>query len=119
MPISCGHNGPIFWIASRRDSGFAPRGLFDVTASNYGLLPPELETLSQSCLVVASFGAKDRIARRGSAAKLEAELARGEVPRDTKEYPTVGHSFMNDWRLPGPNPHHRTRCRAGPLRAGS
>ncbi|MGO8936891.1 MAG: dienelactone hydrolase family protein [Mycobacterium sp.] len=91
-----------FCIGAQFCLQLAPRGLFDVTASNYGLLPPELETLSRSCPVVASFGAKDRIARRGSAAKLEAELARGEVPRDIKEYPTVGHSFMNDWRLPGP-----------------
>lgn len=80
----------------------APTGLFDVTAPNYGLLPADLGILSQSCPVVASFGAKDRIVARGTATKLENALARGEVPRDVKEYPQVGHSFMNDWRLPGP-----------------
>jgi len=80
----------------------APGGLFDVSAPNYGVLPRDLEALSQSCPVVASFGAKDHIVARGSAAKLETALARGAVPRDIKEYPNVGHSFMNDWRFPGP-----------------
>lgn len=80
----------------------APHGLFEAAAPNYGLLPRDLETLSQSCPVVASFGAKDRVVARGTAAELETALARGAVPRDIKEYPDVGHSFMNDWRLPGP-----------------
>lgn len=80
----------------------APLGLFEATAPNYGFLPGDLERLSQSCPVVASFGAKDHIVARGTATKLEIALARGGVPRDIKEYPDVGHSFMNDWRLPGP-----------------
>lgn len=80
----------------------APRGLFDATAPNYGLLPKSLDALSRSCPVVASFGAKDRIVSRGTAAKLEATLAAGDVPRDVKEYPDVAHSFMNDWGIPGP-----------------
>jgi carboxymethylenebutenolidase len=80
----------------------APRGLFDATAPNYGLLPDNVESLRQSCPVVASFGANDRIVARGTAAKLDAVLADGEVPRDVKEYPNVGHSFMNDWGIPGP-----------------
>jgi carboxymethylenebutenolidase len=79
-----------------------PRGLFDATAANYGLLPRDIEPLSRSCPVVANFGALDRIVASGSAAKLEAALARGNVPRDVKEYPNVGHSFMNDWGIPGP-----------------
>ncbi len=78
----------------------SPGGLFDVSAPNYGVLPRDLEPLKESCPVVASFGANDRIVARGSAAKLDAALARGDVPRDIKEYPNVGHSFMNDWRLP-------------------
>jgi carboxymethylenebutenolidase len=80
----------------------APRGLFDATAPNYGLMPNNIEPLRQSCPVVASFGANDRIVARGTAAKLEAVLADGDVPRDIKEYPNVGHSFMNDWGIPGP-----------------
>jgi carboxymethylenebutenolidase len=80
----------------------APRGLFDATAPNYGLLPKDIQALGESCPVVASFGANDPIARRGTAAKLEAVLAEGDVPRDVKEYPNVGHSFMNDHGLPTP-----------------
>jgi carboxymethylenebutenolidase len=80
----------------------APRGMFDATAPNYGLLPKNLDALTQSCPVVASFGAKDRIVRRGTAEKLEATLAAGDVPRDVKEYPGVAHSFMNYSGIPGP-----------------
>ncbi|MGX9791828.1 dienelactone hydrolase family protein [Mycobacterium sp. MMS18-G62] len=80
----------------------APRGLFDATAPNYGLMPANTDTLAKSCPVVASFGAKDRIVARGTADKLEAALAAGDVPRDIKEYPDAGHSFMNNWGIPGP-----------------
>lgn len=80
----------------------APSGLFDATAPNYALLPKNIEKLRQSCPVVASFGAKDPIVARGTATKLEAVLADGEVPRDVKEYPNVGHSFMNDHAVPAP-----------------
>lgn len=74
----------------------APRGLFDATAPNYGRLPKDIDALSASCPVVASFGGKDPIVPRGTAAKLEAVLAASGVPRDVKEYPGVGHSFMNN-----------------------
>jgi carboxymethylenebutenolidase len=80
----------------------APRGLFDATAPNYGLLPKNIEALSRSCPLVASFGANDRIVARGTAAKLEAVLAQGDVARDVKEYLDVAHSFMNNWGIPGP-----------------
>ena len=81
----------------------APRGMFDATAPSYGLvLSKDIAVLHRSCPVVASYGAKDPIARRGSAARLEAVLADGNVPRDVKEYPSVGHSFMNNWGAPGP-----------------
>lgn len=80
----------------------APSGLFDATAPNYALLPKNIEKLRQSCPVVASFGAKDPIVARGTATKLEAVLADGEVPRDVKEYPNVGHGFMNDHAVPAP-----------------
>jgi carboxymethylenebutenolidase len=81
----------------------APRGLFNATAPNYGLLPKNIEALHRSCPVVASFGATDRVVRRGTAAQLEAALAPGNVPRDVKEYPNAGHSFMNNYNyIPGP-----------------
>ena len=80
----------------------APRGLFDAAAPNYGLAPKDIHTLTQSCPVVASYGAKDRIVPRGAATQLDAVLAQGDIPRDVKEYPDVGHSFMNNWRIPAP-----------------
>jgi carboxymethylenebutenolidase len=39
---------------------------------------------------------------KGAAAKLEKLLSQGDVPRDIKEYPNVGHCFMNDLRTRGP-----------------
>lgn len=80
----------------------APSGLFEATAPSYAVLPKDIERLRESCPVVASFGSKDRIVAPGSAAKLEAVLTDGEVPHDVKEYPDVGHAFMNDHALPGP-----------------
>lgn len=80
----------------------APSGLFEATAANYALLPKEVEKLRQSCPVVASFGAKDPIVDRGTAARLKAVLTDGHVPHDVKEYPAVGHSFMNDHAVPTP-----------------
>ena len=68
----------------------APSGLFDATAPSYGLLPKDVEKLRQSCPLVASFGANDPIVPRGTGAKLEAVLAKGQVPHDVKEYPDVG-----------------------------
>ena len=79
----------------------APRGVFDATAPSYGLLPKGLAALRGSCPMVASYGARDR-QLSGAAARLEAVLAEGGVPHDVKEYPGVGHAFMNDWATPGP-----------------
>ena len=85
----------------------APRGIFDAAAPNYGVLPrnasQHLSALRSSCPMVASLGAKDHLLP-GAAEKVEAALAEGDVPRDVKEYPEVGHSFMNDWGFPGPVP---------------
>jgi carboxymethylenebutenolidase len=39
---------------------------------------------------------------RGAAAKLEEVLASGDVARDIKEYPNVGHSFINQFPTPAP-----------------
>ncbi|MBV9090925.1 MAG: dienelactone hydrolase family protein [Mycobacteriaceae bacterium] len=77
----------------------APRELFDATAPNYGIWPNDIDGLSRSCPVVASYGAKDRWLPN-AADKLETALANGDVPRDVKEYPVVGHSFMNQWGTP-------------------
>jgi len=73
----------------------APSGSFDVSAPNYGIVPDDpVDVLAGSCPVVASFGAKDRMLK-GHAAKLEAALDKLGVDHDVKEYPDVGHSFMN------------------------
>ncbi|GLJ68112.1 carboxymethylenebutenolidase [Nocardioides luteus] len=81
----------------------APRGIFDAAAPNYGVKPGDLSALRSSCPMVASYGAKDRTLP-GAAAKVEAVLTEGGVPHDVKEYPDVGHSFMNDWGFPSPMP---------------
>lgn len=86
-------------------SGFcfllADRGVFDATAPNYGPFPPATGVPTQSCPMVASFGADDRLLP-GAAAKLEESLAPSGVDRDIKEYAGVGHSFMNEWGTPPP-----------------
>jgi carboxymethylenebutenolidase len=76
----------------------APRGVFDATAPNYGVVP-KLPDLTGACPVVASYGGRD-VMLPGAAARLETELARADVPCDVKEYPNVGHGFMNDWGYP-------------------
>lgn len=78
-----------------------PSGAFDASAPNYGEWPKDISAIPNSCPTVASYGAKDRMLK-GAAAKLEGLLASGDVPRDIKEYPNVGHSFMNDWDTPAP-----------------
>jgi carboxymethylenebutenolidase len=73
----------------------ANRG-FDAAAPNYGMPPKDLETaLRGACPIVASYGGKD-IALRGTAGKLEDALTRLGIAHDVKEYPTAGHSFLND-----------------------
>ncbi|OFJ54922.1 dienelactone hydrolase family protein [Mycolicibacterium grossiae] len=77
----------------------ADRGVFDATAPNYGPFPPAVGVPSRSCPIVASYGARD-VLLPGAAAKLERGLAPSGVARDIKEYPGVGHSFMNEWKTP-------------------
>ena len=79
----------------------APRGLFNASAPNYGDWPKDVSVFADSCPTVASYGAKDRMLK-GAAARLETLLAEGDVPRDIKEYPDVGHCFMNDLETRGP-----------------
>lgn len=77
----------------------ADRGVFDATAPNYGPFPPATGVPTRSCPIVASYGAADRLLPK-AAAKLEEGLAPSGVARDIKEYPGVGHSFMNEWKTP-------------------
>jgi carboxymethylenebutenolidase len=72
----------------------AARG-FDASAPNYGALPKNAaEVLSGSCPIVGSYGARD-LTLRNAARKLDAVLTDAGVEHDVKEYPGVGHSFMN------------------------
>jgi carboxymethylenebutenolidase len=75
----------------------APSGEFDATAPNHGNWPPNADQLTDSCPVVACYGSLDK-ALRGDARRLTEKLEAGNVAHDVKEYPGVGHSFMNDWR---------------------
>ncbi|MBL7630626.1 dienelactone hydrolase family protein [Frankia sp. CN6] len=73
----------------------ATRG-FDAAAPNYGMMPKGdlAAVFAGACPIVASFGARD-VSLRGAAARLDAALTEAGVPHDVKEYPKVGHSFMN------------------------
>jgi carboxymethylenebutenolidase len=68
---------------------------FDAASVNYGDVPFKAEKLEGSCPVVGSFGGKDRYLH-GAAGRLEKHLTQLGIPHDVKEYPTVGHSFLND-----------------------
>lgn len=72
---------------------------FEAASVNYGVVPKDAErALAGACPVVASYGGKDR-SLRGAAGRLDSALTALDVPHDVKEYPTVGHSFLNE--LPG------------------
>lgn len=73
----------------------APKLGFDAASVNYGEVPFKAEKLEGSCPVVGSFGGKDRYLW-GAAERLEKHLTKLGVPHDVKEYPTVGHSFLNE-----------------------
>lgn len=80
---------------------------FDAAAPNYGPLPKDLDdVLGGACPVVASYGGRDRTLRN-AASRLETTLTRAGVPHDVKEYPGVGHSFLNRHTIGGFGPFTR------------
>jgi len=68
---------------------------YQAAAVNYGMLPADLDVIQHSCPVVASYGGSDRSIKNG-AARLEAKYSELGVAHDVKEYPGVGHAFMNE-----------------------
>jgi carboxymethylenebutenolidase len=68
---------------------------FDASAPNYGPLPRDLAALDGACPIVASYGTRDRMLPRSTAADLETALAARGVEHDIKTYEGVGHSFLN------------------------
>lgn len=75
----------------------APGHGFSASSVNYGgPLPKDAESLLVgACPVVASYGGKDRWAKR-VAQQLEQVLTVVGVPHDVKEYAEAGHSFLNN-----------------------
>jgi carboxymethylenebutenolidase len=73
----------------------APRHGYQASAVNYGgLSEPMWDRLADACPIVASYGGADPTLK-GTAVRLEGVLASHGIPHDVKEYPGVGHGFMN------------------------
>lgn len=74
----------------------APGHDFSAASVNYGMLPKNAQTaLAGACPIVGSYGAKD-LGLKGAAGKLSKALTANGVEHDVKEYPDVGHAFLND-----------------------
>ena len=74
----------------------APDRGYSAASVNYGAVPRDVDRLVEgACPIVASFGARDLTLRR-AATRLDNALGRVGIPHDVKEYPGVGHGFLND-----------------------
>lgn len=81
----------------------APGHGFAASSVNYPTAPKRAydhRLLEGACPIVASYGGRDRMLR-GAAARLEGALAAAGVAHDVKEYPEVGHGFLNDHESAG------------------
>jgi len=73
----------------------APDGNYAASSVNYGQVPDDAAAvLSTACPVIASYGGADK-SLKGAATKLESALTSNGVESDVKEYPGVGHGFIN------------------------
>ena len=76
----------------------APDHGYAASAVNYGgMAESGWERLQRACPIVASYGADDPTLK-GTASRLESVLSEHNIPHDVKQYPGVGHGFMNDHR---------------------
>lgn len=76
----------------------APGRGFSASSVNYGTAPRfayRPDFLAGACPIVASYGGKDRLLR-GAATRLEGTLSAVGVDHDVREYPGIGHGFLND-----------------------
>jgi carboxymethylenebutenolidase len=74
---------------------------FSAVAPNYGHIPDDIDAfLNGACPMVASFGGSDWMVPKGTAARLEDALEQRKIEHDVKEYPGVGHAFLDDFKGP-------------------
>jgi carboxymethylenebutenolidase len=74
----------------------APKHGYAASSVNYGGATEDgWSRLADACPIVASYGGADPTLK-GAAARLERVLTEHGVPHDVKEYPGVGHSFLNN-----------------------
>jgi len=79
----------------------ANRG-YDAANPNYGMLPSDLDAaLSGACPIIGNYGGADN-QLKGAKAKLDEAASAAGVIHDIKEYPDVGHAFMNPRQGGGP-----------------
>jgi carboxymethylenebutenolidase len=69
---------------------------FAAAAVNYGMVPSDRSALDGICPVVGSYGARDKVAGRNMAERLERHLDALGVPKDIKVYEGAGHSFFSE-----------------------
>ncbi len=75
---------------------------YDAATSNYGMLPKNMEeALSGACPILGNYGAKDKQLANAKN-KLDETLTKLNVVHDIKEFPGVGHAFMNPKQGGGP-----------------